>query len=96
MKENINDLSCKILSQILIQHVDVWQIGTVLTICQTSLLFGETNSLYLQKTKHVFIMETIIKSPTVSEAIVGVEMAQMGQTVHKKEKKWLFLFFVGN
>lgn len=38
-------------------------------------------------------MEAIIKSPTVSEAIVGVEMAKMGQTVHKKEKKMIISIF---
>lgn len=43
--------------------------------------------------KHVFIMEAIIESPKGSDAIIGVEMTHMGQTVHKKI---LIISFFGN
>lgn len=46
-----------------------------------------------QNKQHVFIMGAFIKSPKGSEAIIGVEMTHMGQSVHTKEKILIISIF---
>lgn len=75
MKKKMNDLSCKMLSQISIRH----------TLDHLSKQFYYLAKLFLvftKKQQHVFIIKAIINYPKRSKAILGVEMTNMGQTAN--------------